>query len=166
MKRIIIFGNSGSGKSTLAKKVSVQHKLGHLDLDTLAWQNTSPPQRMPIEESQIGINKFLEKNDNWVIEGCYSDLIKLVIPLSTKIIFMDLSIDECVKNASNREWEPHKYSSKEEQDKNLSMLIDWIRNYNIRTDTFSRESHSSIFELYSGDKIKVCSNKESLNWDA
>lgn len=36
MKRVHIFGNSGSGKSTLAKKVSVEHKLGHLDSDTLA----------------------------------------------------------------------------------------------------------------------------------
>ncbi len=161
MKKIIIFGNSGSGKSTLAKSLSDKYKLEHLDLDTLAWQNTNPPQRLPLNESQSQINEFLSSHESWVVEGCYGDLIEFVTPQATKVIFMDLSIDDCVENAKNREWEPHKYSSKEEQDKNLSMLIDWIRNYNVRADTFSRDSHSSIFESYEGSKVKISSNKES-----
>ena len=72
---------------------------------------------LPLNESHDQINEFLADNENWVIEGCYSDLIALVIPQATKVIFMDLSIDDCVENAKNKEWEPHKYSSKKEQDK-------------------------------------------------
>ena len=40
MRKILIFGNSGSGKSTLAGKLCAGNGLAHLDLDTLAWQNT------------------------------------------------------------------------------------------------------------------------------
>lgn len=51
MKKIVIFGNSGSGKSTLATMYSAKYDLPHLDLDTLAWLNTSPPERKPVEDS-------------------------------------------------------------------------------------------------------------------
>ena len=45
MKKIMSFGNSGSGKSTLAKEYADKFGLAHLDLDSLAWKNTSPPEK-------------------------------------------------------------------------------------------------------------------------
>ncbi len=52
MKKIVIMGNSGSGKSTLAKMLMVKYALPHLDLDTLAWQDSIQPKRKPIEENR------------------------------------------------------------------------------------------------------------------
>jgi adenylate kinase family enzyme len=147
-KRIIVFGNSGSGKSTIAKKLCQKYNLTHLDLDILAWLPSTPPQRMPVLESKSKINLFLKENDNWVIEGCYTDLIELVIPNSTEAIFMNLPIEMCIKNARNRPWEPHKYKSKAVQDENLEMLLKWIKDYVNRTDTFSESSHKNLFEKY------------------
>lgn len=64
IKRLTIFGNSGSGKSTLAKPYANQFSLAHLDLDSLAWQNTDPPQRKAIADSANDIEKFVKQNDN------------------------------------------------------------------------------------------------------
>ena len=59
MAKILIFGNSGSGKSTLARHLCKTQGLAHLDLDTLAWKPTSPPERKPIDESLEEIKAFI-----------------------------------------------------------------------------------------------------------
>jgi adenylate kinase family enzyme len=127
LKKILVFGNSGSGKSTLSKELAATAKLAHLDLDTLAWLPTIPPERKALKDSAKEINEFITNNDGWVIEGCYSDLLEIASPYSTEIIYLNLPIEQCIKNAKSRPWEPHKYASKEAQDANLNMLIDWIR---------------------------------------
>jgi len=159
MKNILIFGNSGSGKSTLAKKISSAEGLSHLDLDTLAWKPTSPPERMPLEESEIVISTFIKSNAGWVIEGCYSDLLEIAVPHSSEVIYLKLPVESCISNAKNRPWEPHKYESKEAQDKNLDMLLDWISQYSERTDTFSERAHSLLYDSFNGKKKMVTSNE-------
>ncbi len=161
LTKIVIFGNSGSGKSTLARSISESLEAGHLDLDTVAWLPSSPPQRMPIKESMENITSFLNKNTQWVIEGCYADLISQVTPYADEVIFLNLSTSECIKNAKARPWEPHKYESKAAQDANLNMLLDWITDYDNRTDTFSRDSHQQVYDNFDGKKIMVTSNDES-----
>lgn len=159
MKKTLIFGNSGSGKSTLAQKLSVEYGLSHLDLDTLAWQPTNPPTRKPLHESKSTIEQFTNANNQWVIEGCYTDLLELVSGQATEIIFMDLPIAACIENAKSRPWEPHKYESKQAQDANLEMLINWIADYERRTDTFSRQAHFQFYQQFLGKKRRIESNQ-------
>ena len=71
---------------------------------------------------------------------------------------MDLPIAACVENARNRPWEPHKYPSKEAQDANLPMLIDWITDYTARSDTFSFAAHNALFGTYQGNKKRIVEN--------
>lgn len=78
MRKAAIFGNSGSGKSTLGRQLRDQG-LPHLDLDSLAWLLTCPPERRPREQD--------------------------------------------------------KYESREIQDRNLPMLLDWIAGYTERDDS-------------------------------
>ncbi len=159
MRKILIFGNSGSGKSTLARKLCNSDNLAHLDLDTLAWKPTTPPERVPLQQSALEITKFIDSDVGWVIEGCYSDLLEIALPFSNEIIFMNLPIAACIENAKKRPWEPHKYDSKESQDSNLEMLIDWISQYSERTDTFSEYAHKWLYEQYSGEKNMVICNE-------
>jgi len=159
LNKTLIFGNSGSGKSTLAKRLSAREGLAHLDLDTLAWLPSSPPRRMPIGESRLRIEAFLRDHDNWVIEGCYTDLLELVAPEASEAIFMDLSIEQCIANAKDRPWEPHKYASKQAQDANLEMLIGWIQEYNTRQDTFSYASHRQFYTAFQGRKTAYTENQ-------
>ncbi len=153
-QKILIFGNSGSGKSTLARAFSQSNNTAHLDLDILAWLPTQPPQRMPLSESEWAIEQFMSENDQWVIEGCYTDLLELVIDDATEIIYLDLPVEQCIENAKQRPWEPHKYPSKQAQDDNLDMLINWIKNYNSRGDVFSKAAHDVFFNHYSGKKTR------------
>ena len=159
MSKIIIFGNSGSGKSTLAKTISHKLNTTHLDLDTVAWEPSTPPQRTLIDISITKINQVIENSDSWVIEGGYSDLISSIIHKADEIFFLDLDIQTCTKNCKNRPFEAHKYSSKEAQDKNLNMLLAWVQEYYTRDDVFSRKAHIRLFESFKGKKIKYTSNE-------
>lgn len=158
MRKVLIFGNSGSGKSTLAKELNNYEGLAHLDLDTLAWLPTNPPQRMPISDSETAIEDFMCSNDKWVIEGCYSDLLEIAAPSSNEVIFMNLPVESCIENTRSRPWEPHKYESKAAQDANLEMLIDWITQYPRRVDVFSESAHKSLYEKFTGKKRIYTSN--------
>lgn len=160
MKKIIIFGNSGSGKSTLAKYLCESEQLAHLDLDTVAWLPEMPPQRKPLADSRVDIEAFVTTFAGWVIEGCYSELLEMVLPEATEIVFLNLPVDQCIENAKARPWEPHKYESKEAQDANLDMLISWIADYETRQDTFSQTAHQRLFDSYDGKKIEHTTNKE------
>ena len=160
MKRILIFGNSGSGKSTLANALSRERELAHLDLDTLAWLPTKAPQRMPLAESQAAIQAFMSSSDHWVIEGCYADLLEFATPYANEVIFMNLPVAACIENARKRPWEPHKYASKAEQDKNLDMLIAWISQYPTRRDEFSEAAHRMLYERFSGEKRMITRNEQ------
>lgn len=159
MLRLVIFGNSGSGKSTLAKKRAAEIGCVHLDLDTVAWDPACPmPTRMAIDDSRKLIDAFLDEHDEWVIEGCYADLIGLVLPRATEMIFLNPGIETCIANARRRPWEPHKYASKEEQDAKLEFLIGWIRDYESRDDEFSLKAHRRLFDGFAGAKREVPSD--------
>jgi len=158
VRKILIFWNSASGKSTVAKKIAMQETLAHLDLDVLAWLAELPPKRASLEDSTLKIKDFMSLNSGWVIEGGYSDLLELACSQANEIIFMDLSVSQCVENAKNRPWERHKYDSKEMQDSNLDMLLDWIKLYVVRDDVFSYSAHIRFYEKFDGKKSKVTKN--------
>ena len=160
MRRVLIFGNSGSGKSTLAKGLCQTEGLLHLDLDTLAWECTVPPKRKPLDRSNKAIQDFIQLHDGWIIEGCYADLLEMVLPDATEVIFMNLPVEACIHNAKSRPWEPHKYASKALQDANLGMLIDWISQYSKRDDTFSEHAHRGLYEAFQGNKTMYVTNKK------
>ena len=58
-----------------------------------------PPERKPLPESAQEINRFIQAHENWVIEGCYADLLEIALVKSNEIIFMNLSIKACIANA-------------------------------------------------------------------
>ena len=158
MRKILIFGNSGSGKSTLALDLKNSCGLEHLDLDELAWTDSNPPQRAPLADSHNIIDRFVQDGDSWVIEGCYTDLLEFVAPEANELIYLNIPIEQCVENARNRDWEPHKYPSKQAQDENLEMLISWIKEYELRDDVFSQAAHLSLFNSFNGEKKMYTSN--------
>lgn len=159
--KIIIIGNSGSGKSTLAGRLANDNGLAHLDLDEIAWQEDHPTTRRSVEDSAQLIDAFTDSHPGWVIEGCYASLIEHAAKRASILYFLNLPVEACVENCRNRPWEPHKYRSKEEQDRNLSMLIDWVQDYFTRDDDFSHASHRRIFDAFAGEKIEYISNRQA-----
>lgn len=159
VRKVIIFGNSGSGKSTLASQLHSEG-LAHLDLDVLAWLPSNPPERRPIEEADKEIQYFISENQDWVVEGCYTDLLERVKPFATEAIFMNLPVALCQENARNRPWESRKYASKEAQDANLAMLISWIAGYAERNDSLSYSAHRALYESFEGQKTEITCNRD------
>ena len=157
MRKVIVFGNSGAGKSTVALKLR-DEGLAHLDLDTLAWLPSNPPERRPVDQAYEEIQRFVKEQPGWVVEGCYADLLELLKPFATEAIFMNLPIHLCQKNARNRPWEPHKYKSREAQDSNLPMLLDWIAGYASRDDALSYKAHRALYDSFPGKKTEIVCN--------
>jgi adenylate kinase family enzyme len=150
MFRILIFGNSGSGKSTMARSLSNELGIAHLDLDQLAW--SSPGVRRPLADSALVIEDFLTREAEWIAEGCYGDLIDLLLPHATELRFLNPGTEACVANCRRRPWEPEKYKSPEEQDARLDFLLEWVRQYETRSDEYSLVRHRSLFDAFSGPK--------------
>ncbi len=160
--KIVIFGNAGSGKSTMARMYSDKYTLSHLDLDLVAWQNTAPPKRKPIADSEVELSQFLTSNTSWVVEGCYDDLLEFVIEQANKIIFLNPGVEKCISNCKKRPWEPHKYKSLDAQNSNLEMLLCWVKEYIIRKEGCSFLRHNEIYQQFSGEKIEYTSNQQSV----
>ena len=157
MKRIVIFGNSGSGKSTLAKRIAQDPAVYHLDLDTLAWETAGV--RKEVTESVAELREFLSGHDQWVIEGCYGSLLVEAMKMASEVLFLNPGVEACQENCRSRPWEPHKYPSKEAQDANLEMLLNWVAEYETRTDEFSLSAHQELYDSFAGEKREIRSNE-------
>jgi adenylate kinase family enzyme len=158
MNRILIFGNSGSGKSTMARRLSAALRIPHLDLDQLAWSH--PGVRRPLAHSARLLDEFTIGHEEWIAEGCYGDLIDLLVPHATELRFLNPGTDACVANCRRRPWEPEKYRSSEEQNAKLDFLLEWVRQYETRSDEYSLMRHRSVFDTFSGPKQEFTAPQE------
>ena len=153
--RVLIVGNSGSGKTTLAARLAREHGLAHLDLDPLAWLPTDPPTRRDVRDSAHDILAFTRQHEGWVIEGCYADLVRLLVHEATELVFLNPGVEACVAHCQARRWEPHKYPTREAQDANLAMLVAWVRGYPDRDDACSLTAHRALYDAFGGPKREV-----------
>lgn len=160
--KILILGNSASGKSTLSVALAKKHNLQILDLDSIAWDETQDePVRASHELSAEQIQAFVSRYEGWVIEGCYADLLQMASPHADTMIFMNLPVEVCIKNAKARPWEPHKFASEEEQDARLDYLLQWIAEYKDRQDDLSYSAHRKLFNAFEGHKYEYTDVTES-----
>ncbi|WP_342116153.1 hypothetical protein [Pseudoduganella sp. OTU4001] len=150
--RLLVFGNSGSGKSTFARAAAAQNGLAHLDLDSIVWEPGKIAVQRPAADIADSLNEFIAANTNWVIEGCYGELVQAAAPYCSELIFLNPGLDACLANNLRRPWEPHKYASAAEQDAMLAHLQKWVAEYYSRDDAWSYKSHRAIFDTFTGSK--------------
>jgi len=153
--RIVIFGNAGSGKSTLAKSLARSLHLSLLDLDTLVWEPGQVAVERPDALVFADLARFCTASDEWVIEGCYGDLVEAVLPQRPLLVFLEPGEQACVANCRARPWEPHKYRSQAEQDAHLEDLLGWVRSYYDLDGSMSLAGHRAVFDAYTGPKRLV-----------
>ena len=169
--RIAIIGNSGSGKSTLARWLAEASGAPLLDLDTVAWVpgEVAVP-REPVQAEQ-DVARFCATHPSWVVEGCYANLVTAALAFRPRLLFLNPGEEQCVRNCRARPWEPHKYTSKAEQDLRLPFLLAWVSEYYTRSGDMSLAAHESCFSNYSGPKKElrkmptlVPPSPEAMSW--
>lgn len=148
MRRVIIYGNAGSGKTTMARSLG----LPMLSLDHIAWGETAV--RAPLADSLAALDQFLTSHAEWVIEGCYGDLVEAAAAHCTELRFLNPGAEVCIANARNRPWEPSYCESPEQQQQFLAPLIEFIREYETRTDEYGLARHRAIFDAHIGPKCE------------
>lgn len=153
--RLLVFGNSGSGKSTLARRLCEVHGLVHLDLDSIVWEPGQIAVQRSARDVHADLDLFIAGNPAWVIEGCYAELIERALPHCSRLVFMNPGVDACLRNNERRDWEPHKYASKEDQDRMLPFLQSWVAEYYTRDDAWSFAAHRRLFDGFPGEKLEL-----------
>jgi adenylate kinase family enzyme len=153
--RIVIFGNSGSGKSTMARYLAERHQIPMLELDRVVWEPGKIAVLRPRDEIRADVEQFLASREQWVVEGCYGELVELALPLCMEAIFLNPGLASCVANNRQRPWEPHKYASREAQVAMLDALLDWVAGYYTRDDQWSYIYHRRVFDGFAGKKTEV-----------
>ena len=150
--KVLVFGNSGSGKSTYARALADEFCLPHLDLDLIVWE----PGMIAVQRSRSSIERdliaFMSDHDNWVIEGCYGELVQSASLECSELVFLNPGLNTCLQHNHARPWESHKYKSKQAQDAMLENLQTWVRDYYTRDDKWSYEAHRHIFDSFKGKK--------------
>lgn len=153
--RVVVLGNSGSGKTTHARALAARHGLAHLDLDSIVWE----PGRVAVARApdavQSDLQAFIAAHARWVIEGCYGELVAIAAAHSDELVFLNPGLEGCLANNRRREWEPHKYASREQQDEMLDALQAWVAAYYTREDAWSYAAHRRLFEVHPGRKVEI-----------
>lgn len=162
--RVAILGNSGSGKSTLARAIGLASNVPILDLDTVAWEVNPPAVLRDEEHARRDVQAFCGSNEGWIVEGCYANLMQAALSYHPKLILLNPGKAACIANCRSRPWEPHKYTSKKEQDANLEFLLTWVAEYYTRSGHLSLAAHRQCFKGYSGPKqeLKALPDMKSL----
>jgi adenylate kinase family enzyme len=149
--RVCVLGNSGSGKSTYAKTFGVPV----LELDAIYWEPHQVAVSRPIEDVKRDLVVFMAGHREWVIEGCYADLIQQAASECDELVFLNPGVEACVANARRRPYEPHKYDRPEDQERMLAFLIAWIRQYTERDTNTGYAAHRRVFDAFAGRKREV-----------
>ena len=108
--KIQIIGYSGSGKSTLAKKLGLFYNIPYLHLDNVQFYGDW--QERTLEEQNEIVNKFIQENNNWVIDGNYSKVSPIRFEISDITIFLNYNRFYCYKKCKER-YKLHKDSPRE-----------------------------------------------------
>ena len=148
--KIILLGNAGAGKSTMARHLVGNRAIPHLSLDDIAWHEGT--ERKPLTASLRELHQFLGNNDQWIIEGCYGDLVEAALPYCTELRFLNPGVAVCVEHCQRRPWEPDKFPSPAAQQARLETLIQWVRAYETRLDEYGLKRHQHIFSAFTGPK--------------
>ena len=156
--KIILMGNAGAGKSTLARKLMGGNRVPRLSLDQVAFAGGA--ERRPLADSLADVRRFREAYASWIIEGCYADILQLILPECDELIFLNPGVEACRVHCRARPWEPEKFGSREEQDANLENLIGWVAAYETREDEYGLKRHRALFDAFAGKKREYRHPKE------
>jgi adenylate kinase family enzyme len=124
-------------------------------LDTIVWEPNQVAVLRPRQEIRASLESFIAANSDWVIEGCYGELIEAAASRARALVFLNPGLEACLANNMRRPWEPHKYASLDAQNSMLANLQEWVTSYYQRDDQWSDAAHRRIFDGHQGRKVEL-----------
>ena len=99
--KIAILGYSGSGKSTLAQRLGAYYGVPVLHLDRVhwgrAWTEWNDADKLRI------VTDFMDQNENWVIDGNYSNLLReRRLAEADRIVLLLFNRFSCLRRVTKR----------------------------------------------------------------
>ena len=156
--KIQIIGYSGSGKSTLAQKLGEFYNIPVMHLDNIKFYGDW--QERTVEEQSAILQDFLDKNDEWVIDGNYAKVCPHRFEESDMTIFMNFNRFKCFWAAYKR-YRKHRFSPREScpcNDKFDKAFAWWIL-HNSRTKK-RKQKLLSNFNKTKGQKLVFKNRKQ------
>ena len=92
--------------------------------------------------------------ETWVIEGVFGWLANEALPRATALIWLDVPIEECIANVKARGQKSGGDAA------SFAALIEWVADYQVRTNANSRTAHERAFGAFAGHRVKVTSRTE------
>lgn len=100
LMKITIIGPSSGGKSTLARKIGTKFNIPRLEIDKLWFyygghklslrKNSTIEQKELVRERIMAdVKSFLSQYDNWVIDGTYSKIQRLIANEADTVIYIN-----------------------------------------------------------------------------
>lgn len=158
--KIQIIGYSGAGKSTLAKTLGDFYGIPYIHLDNVHfygdWEERTK------EEQEAILNKFLEENKEWVIDGNYSIVAPSRFEDSDITIFLNYNRFFCYRMCKKR-YRMYKNASREScpcKEKFDFQFKKWIM-YKSRTKK-NRKKYMINLNKTKGEKL-IFNNRRELN---
>ncbi len=161
--KIAVIGYSGSGKSTLAKFLAEAYGVKVLYLDTVHWLPNWVEREK--SESRAIVEKFLNEESGWVIDGSYGALcFERRMDEADTIVFLNFNRFTCLRRALKRKKE-YKGRSRESMtegcNERMSAEFFWWLVFSGRTKK-RKEKFKRLVLRYS-QKTVVLKNQKQLD---
>ena len=157
--RIVIIGNSGSGKSCLAQSLAVIYPVPVVHLDQIFWMPGGFNEKRPKSEVVRDI-EIRRKEDLWIVEGVFGELVELFLPRARSLIFLDMDWAVCRAGLTTRGSESSRQLPSAKAEEKFGNLLVWAEQYWTRTNSCSRSGHLELFSNFAGTKFKFTCRAE------
>ena len=156
MNRIIVIGPSGAGKSIFSEKLQKVLNIPLYHLDIIFWNED----KTHISKEAFDNNlKEILKGDKWIIDGDYSRTYEMRMDACDTIIFLNYSLEVCLKGAESRIGKKRKdlpWIENEFDPEFREWIINWFKN--------NLDNVKSLLERYKNNKdVIIFNNRDEAN---
>lgn len=153
MDRVFVIGNGGSGKTWLTEKLSEKRSAPSVHLDDLHWLPNFVGERPRSERDRLVDDAA--NNPSWIMEGIYGSVLTQVFARVTTLIWLDLSLDECLSNLV------HRGQTGGGTNEQFEELLGYTRAYHDRQNLNSYEGHRRLFAEFALTKFRLSNRADT-----
>ena len=156
MNRILVIGCPGAGKTYFAKALSKIIGIPVIHMDNLYWNKD----KTSISKEELE-NKLLPylKEDKWIIDGNYHDILKQRLEYATDVFFLNMPRETCIEGILERIDKPRDDIPWVETKKDAIDLIEWTIDYEVRT----KADEERLLKKYKKVNVHILRTRAEVN---